>query len=167
MWQPRLAVPHAVHTLLAFHGYPAYRALQQSESGVGIRHNFGATLEPLVRRDFKRLQNDPPQGVSGAPMDNNIMQWNAVIFGCAGPRSDFVRKSLVCSRTRTRTCTRSRTHAYTRTRAHAHTRTCTNSLTHARMHARTRTRTHNTGTLTQAGRDSVGRRHIQADADIH
>lgn len=32
-------------------------------------------------RDFKRLQEDPPAGVSGAPTDNNIMIWNAVIFG--------------------------------------------------------------------------------------
>jgi len=32
-------------------------------------------------RDFKRLQNDPPSGISGAPCDNNIMLWNAVIFG--------------------------------------------------------------------------------------
>ena len=28
-----------------------------------------------------RLQQDPPAGVSGAPTDNNIMLWNAVIFG--------------------------------------------------------------------------------------
>lgn len=28
-----------------------------------------------------RLQEDPPVGVSGAPSENNIMQWNAVIFG--------------------------------------------------------------------------------------
>lgn len=27
------------------------------------------------------LQEDPPTGVSGAPTDNNIMIWNAVIFG--------------------------------------------------------------------------------------
>ncbi|KAI9189393.1 Ubiquitin-conjugating enzyme E2 2 [Blastocladiella emersonii ATCC 22665] len=32
-------------------------------------------------RDFKRLQNDPPAGVSGAPNPDNIMTWNAVIFG--------------------------------------------------------------------------------------
>ena len=32
-------------------------------------------------RDFKRLQLDPPAGISGAPQDNNIMLWNAVIFG--------------------------------------------------------------------------------------
>jgi ubiquitin-conjugating enzyme E2 A len=28
-----------------------------------------------------RLQNDPPCGVTGAPMDTNIMSWQAVIFG--------------------------------------------------------------------------------------
>ncbi|KAK9692667.1 Ubiquitin-conjugating enzyme [Popillia japonica] len=33
-----------------------------------------------LMRDFKRLQEDPPTGVSGAPTDNNIMIWNAVIF---------------------------------------------------------------------------------------
>lgn len=32
-------------------------------------------------RDFKRLQNDPPQGVQAAPLDNNVMAWQAVIFG--------------------------------------------------------------------------------------
>ncbi|NXI57109.1 UBE2B enzyme, partial [Chloroceryle aenea] len=44
-----------------------------------------------------RLQEDPPVGVSGAPSENNIMQWNAVIFGPEGtpfedgaPRGDFV-----------------------------------------------------------------------------
>ncbi|PKA66069.1 Ubiquitin-conjugating enzyme E2 2 [Apostasia shenzhenica] len=34
-----------------------------------------------LMRDFKRLQQDPPAGISGAPHDNNIMFWNAVIFG--------------------------------------------------------------------------------------
>ena len=37
-----------------------------------------------LMRDFKRLQQDPPAGISGAPQDNNIMLWNAVIFGCVG-----------------------------------------------------------------------------------
>jgi len=32
-------------------------------------------------RDFKRLQNDPPAGISGTPTETNIMLWNAVIFG--------------------------------------------------------------------------------------
>lgn len=30
---------------------------------------------------LQRLQEDPPAGVSGAPSENNIMVWNAVIFG--------------------------------------------------------------------------------------
>lgn len=34
-----------------------------------------------LMRDFKRLQQDPPAGISGAPQENNIMLWNAVIFG--------------------------------------------------------------------------------------
>ena len=34
-----------------------------------------------IMRDFKRLQEDPPPGISGAPGDNDIMQWTAVIFG--------------------------------------------------------------------------------------
>lgn len=34
-----------------------------------------------LMRDFKRLQQDPPAGISGAPQDNNITLWNAVIFG--------------------------------------------------------------------------------------
>ena len=29
----------------------------------------------------RRLQEDPPAGVSGAPSENNIMIWNAVMFG--------------------------------------------------------------------------------------
>ena len=39
-----------------------------------------------LMRDFKRMQTDPPEGVNGAPLDNDIMMWHAVIFGCAtGP----------------------------------------------------------------------------------
>ena len=32
-------------------------------------------------RDLKRLQQDAPHGVIATPMDNNIMLWNALIFG--------------------------------------------------------------------------------------
>jgi len=34
-----------------------------------------------LMRDFKRLQQDPPQGVNASPNADNIMLWNAVIFG--------------------------------------------------------------------------------------
>lgn len=34
-----------------------------------------------LMRDFKKLQEDPPAGISGTPSEGDIMQWNAVIFG--------------------------------------------------------------------------------------
>ncbi|XWS57899.1 hypothetical protein CRYUN_Cryun09bG0212600 [Craigia yunnanensis] len=48
-----------------------------------------------LMRDFKRLQQDPPAGVSGAPQDNNIMLWNAVIFGFYS--LFFLSFSFICS----------------------------------------------------------------------
>ncbi|NXN36988.1 UBE2B enzyme, partial [Rhinoptilus africanus] len=48
---------------------------------------------------IRRLQEDPPVGVSGAPSENNIMQWNAVIFGPEGtPFEDGkeTKLSVVC-----------------------------------------------------------------------
>lgn len=47
--------------------------------GGGVRRGggAGASALPVTRR----LQEDPPAGVSGAPSENNIMVWNAVIFG--------------------------------------------------------------------------------------
>eukprot|EP00912_Choanoflagellata_sp_UC4_P000468 UC4_evm6s293 len=32
-------------------------------------------------RDFKRLRQDPPTGLSAAPLEDNIKIWHAVIFG--------------------------------------------------------------------------------------
>lgn len=43
-------------------------------------------------RDFKRLQADPPAGISGAPKPDNIMIWNAVIFG-PGETTDTARET--------------------------------------------------------------------------
>ncbi|KAI9209384.1 ubiquitin-conjugating enzyme/RWD-like protein [Polychytrium aggregatum] len=34
-----------------------------------------------LMRDFKRLQTDPPDKLSGAPCPDNVLVWNAVIFG--------------------------------------------------------------------------------------
>ena len=45
-----------------------------------------------LMRDFKRLQTDPPEGISGAPCENNIMMWHAVIFGYV-----HARRALVAS----------------------------------------------------------------------
>jgi len=32
-------------------------------------------------REFRKLQEDPPLGVSGAPTEDNILKWDAIIFG--------------------------------------------------------------------------------------
>merc|ERR1712131_386338 len=49
--------------------------------------NYSLKMSTAARRrlmrDFKRLQENPPAGVSGAPTDNNILLWNAGIFGPA------------------------------------------------------------------------------------
>ena len=46
-------------------------------------------------RDFKRLANDPPVGISGSPNSDNIMIWNAVIFG---PRECLLKSLIIhCS----------------------------------------------------------------------
>lgn len=42
-----------------------------------------------LMKDFKRLQSDPPGGISGAPCSDNIMLWNAVIFGPGKPKNPF------------------------------------------------------------------------------
>jgi hypothetical protein len=44
---------------------------------------FSKAVTNLIFISFElyRLQDDPPVGVSGAPTDNNILLWNAVIFG--------------------------------------------------------------------------------------
>ncbi|EAY00712.1 ubiquitin conjugating enzyme, putative [Trichomonas vaginalis G3] len=34
--------------------------------------------------DFRKLKNDPQQGLSASPESDNIMSWNAVIFGPEG-----------------------------------------------------------------------------------
>jgi ubiquitin-conjugating enzyme E2 A len=48
------------------------------DNGFTNVHNL--CLQRLMR-DFKRLRQDPPQGVNGSPNPDNIMLWNAVIFG--------------------------------------------------------------------------------------
>ena len=44
---------------------------------------MNSTARKRLMRDFKRLQEDPPAGISGSPAENDIMTWNAVIFGPA------------------------------------------------------------------------------------
>ena len=49
------------------------------------------STQPIPQSQIKiehlaRLQSDPPSGVMAAPLETNIMLWNAVIFGSASPR---------------------------------------------------------------------------------
>jgi len=42
---------------------------------------MGTVSRRRLLRDLKKLQSDPPQGVSAAPNENDIMSWTAVMFG--------------------------------------------------------------------------------------
>lgn len=55
---------------------PSFSSLQLMCSGSS--YLLSLSLLPF---SLPRLQEDPPTGVSGAPSENNIMLWNAVIFG--------------------------------------------------------------------------------------
>ena len=56
-------------------------SVRVSVAPVYLRATMSTPARKRLMRDFKRLQHDPPAGISGAPQDNNIMLWNAVIFG--------------------------------------------------------------------------------------
>jgi len=51
--------------------------------GIFLGFTMSTTARRRLLRDFKKLQADPPSGVSGAPTDDNILLWQAVIFGPA------------------------------------------------------------------------------------
>ena len=46
-------------------------------------------------RDLKRLQQDPPGGISASPNPDNIMLWNAVIFGPAVSANPLINLALI------------------------------------------------------------------------
>eukprot|EP01064_Diplonema_japonicum_P032004 TRINITY_DN591_c3_g1_i2.p1 TRINITY_DN591_c3_g1~~TRINITY_DN591_c3_g1_i2.p1 ORF type:complete len:180 (+),score=37.77 TRINITY_DN591_c3_g1_i2:104-643(+) len=37
-----------------------------------------------LMRDYKKVQQDPPAGISAVPVDKDLMLWNAVMFGPDG-----------------------------------------------------------------------------------
>ena len=41
-------------------------------------------------RDFKRMQNDPPEGENGAPCDNDIMKWQVQVGSQKFPDNECV-----------------------------------------------------------------------------
>ena len=42
---------------------------------------MSTTARRRLLRDFKKMTSDPPSGINAAPLENNIMVWQAVIFG--------------------------------------------------------------------------------------
>lgn len=69
---PQSLLDGSVHTV---------ESSKQPPSFISTSAIMSTAARRRLMRDFRKLQNDPPSGVSGAPMDNNIMLWQAVIFG--------------------------------------------------------------------------------------
>ena len=42
---------------------------------------MSSTCTNRLMADLKTMTDDPPEGISGAPREDNIMLWDAVIFG--------------------------------------------------------------------------------------
>lgn len=71
-----------------------HAAIVRSRGGRAVQQILDHPISLNHRRE--RLQEDPPVGVSGAPSENNIMQWNAVIFGPEGtPFEDGTFKLVI------------------------------------------------------------------------
>jgi ubiquitin-protein ligase len=34
-----------------------------------------------LMRDFNKMQNDAPSGINASPIDDDLLRWEAVIFG--------------------------------------------------------------------------------------
>lgn len=56
------------------------RNTQQSSSS----KSSSSSAKRRLKKDFITLKTDPPEGISGTPVDNNIFEWQAIIFGPAG-----------------------------------------------------------------------------------
>merc|ERR1712151_1032447 len=41
----------------------------------------GSPASRRLLKDFKKLRADPPTGINAVPINNNILTWQAVIFG--------------------------------------------------------------------------------------
>ncbi|KAF3284280.1 Ubiquitin-conjugating enzyme E2 2 [Orbilia oligospora] len=50
---------------------------------LSLTFKMSTTARRRLMRDFKRMQTDPPAGVSASPIADNVMTWNAVIIGPA------------------------------------------------------------------------------------
>ncbi|KAL9087206.1 MAG: hypothetical protein Q9159_003773 [Coniocarpon cinnabarinum] len=59
------------------YGAPSPQVLQKQKQ----QRDMSTAARRRLMRDFKRMQTDPPAGVSASPIADNVMTWNAVIIG--------------------------------------------------------------------------------------
>lgn len=89
---------HASPSLLWAH-HVARRPIDCENEGAKALdpHYFLAAMSTARKRlikDFKKLRKDPPDGISAAPSEENLMEWQAVIIGCVASAAP----ALACAR---------------------------------------------------------------------
>ncbi|CAH8567054.1 unnamed protein product [Heterobilharzia americana] len=78
-WTSFLSPPNAQAGVLIYFSVVIFPTV----SWPGVK-TCSRNVNPAQRRllrDLKRLQSDPPPGICGSPVDDNVMVWNAIIFG--------------------------------------------------------------------------------------
>lgn len=48
---------------------------------LALQGSMATAARRRLLKDFRKLEADPPEGISAAPQPDNIMQWQAVILG--------------------------------------------------------------------------------------
>lgn len=61
--------------------YPVLLRLKSNFHTPSKQIKMSTAARRRLMRDFKRMQTDPPAGVSASPIADNVMTWNAVIIG--------------------------------------------------------------------------------------
>ena len=63
---------------------PAAKKLKKKKKSKKKSKSKASAMSPAKKRlmrDFQKIMREPPQGVSASPVDMNIFQWQAVMFG--------------------------------------------------------------------------------------
>ena len=54
----------------------------------------GSPASRRLLKDFKKMRSDPPTGINAVPINNNILTWQAVIFGYLLTNSQHLLRTL-------------------------------------------------------------------------
>ena len=61
---------------------PYFTSSESTQCSTSNRQQHGlADTHKRLLRDFKRIRDDPPEGITATPHEADIMKWTAVIFG--------------------------------------------------------------------------------------